>query len=108
MSTPLQAKQFHGTREPLNPGDMVEPGHPSRWSASKRDHVYFTSDPKVAAGFARRLGPGEDESASTPRVYEVEPTGPHTNDRDYEGPARKSRAPLRVIGEHKITFDFTR
>jgi rifampin ADP-ribosyltransferase len=93
---------FHGSRADLNVGDMIEPGMPGNWAASSRQHVYFTPDEKVAHGFARRIGKtyGEDDP---PHVYTVEPTGKYTNDRDYEGPAFKSKSPLRVTAKREVS-----
>lgn len=84
---------FHGTKAKLNPGDLVEPGHPANDAQSKPGHVYFTNSPKVASGFSRGGS-----------VYEVEPTGPHTRDSGYEArpgeKSRKSKSPLVVKGVH--------
>jgi hypothetical protein len=97
----ISAPQFyHGSQAKLSVGAMIEPGHESRWHASSREHVYFSGSKNVAAGFARRQSPSEWSNELSPgHVYSVEPTGPHTNDRDYEGDARKSKHPLRVTGE---------
>ena len=102
MSAPLsQAQWYHGSRRPLS--ESVEPGHAPNWSVSSTAHVYFTNNPSVAMGFARK---GE---GGTPTVYSVEPTGSHTKDRDYEARpgelARKSTAPLKVTGIHSKMED---
>jgi 8-oxo-dGTP pyrophosphatase MutT (NUDIX family)/GNAT superfamily N-acetyltransferase len=98
---------YHGGRHqyPLQPGDLITPGHPSNWPEQtgdkQREHVYATDDLQEATGFA--------EQAKTPhpgRVYEVRPTGPlHPDieemheDMESRGNSYRSRHPLRVVRE---------
>ena len=96
---------YHGTRADLQPGDHITPGHAANFGPKPRkaNHVYFTRTLDAAiwgAELAAGDGPG--------RVYLVEPTGPVeddpnlTNARFRGNPTKsfRSRAPLRVIGEH--------
>lgn len=88
----LNPEQFyHGSQHPFNVGDLVEPGHEPNDRFSSPDHVYFTNSKKVAAGFSRGGS-----------VYQVEPTGKHVRDSNYEArpgeKSRKSKSPLVVTG----------
>ena len=100
----LRSQRFyHGTRAELNPGDLIEPAHPS--DAGEREgttYVYLTPNLDAAiwgAELAVGAGPG--------RVYIVEPTGPVEEDHALAGQttpgnptmAHRTQAPLRVTGE---------
>lgn len=99
-------RYFHGTKADLRPGAFIEPGHAANFGPVPRaaNFVYFTRtlDASVwGAELASGDGPG--------RVYVVEPTGPFeddpnlTNKRFRGNPTKsfRSRAALRVIGEHE-------
>lgn len=96
---------YHGTRADLKLGDLIKPGHPANFGNLDRvtTYVYFsaTLDAGIwGAELARGEGPG--------RIYVVEPTGsftddPNLTDKRFPGNPTKSyrsRAPLRVLGEH--------
>lgn len=95
---------FHGTRADLQPGDLIEPGHPTNFGKRDRTttYVYLTGTLDAAvwgAELAFDQGRG--------RIYVVEPTGPieddpNLTDKRYPGNPTKSyrsREPLRVTGE---------
>jgi hypothetical protein len=103
---------LHGTKAALTPGDLIVPGRPSHFRPARPlDHVYFTTRSETAAWgaeLATSLAPQDDgETATTARVYEVEPLGPfeddpNVTDRRFPGnPTRsyRSREPLRVVAE---------
>ena len=100
---------YHGTKAALVLGDLIAPGHVANFgsgagsSPRAANFVYFTRtlDASIwGAELAVGDGPG--------RVYLVEPTGPYeddpnlTNARFRGNPSKsfRSRAPLRVVGEH--------
>jgi 8-oxo-dGTP diphosphatase len=88
---------YHGTDKELNPDDLIEAGKyaPSQpWgSREPRDHVYF-SDRKQY--LTEHYGPN---------IYEVEPTGPHSHDPEYNNRRmRRSKHPLRVV--RKVSGDW--
>lgn len=103
---------FHGTIADLRPGDLLTAGFRSNYRPDVvMNHIYFTAlvdGAGLAAEVAVELAGG-----GTPRVYEVEPTGPFENDpnvtdKKFPGnPTRsyRSSAPLKVVRE--IT-DWTR
>ncbi|MFF7198237.1 NAD(+)--rifampin ADP-ribosyltransferase [Streptomyces sp. NPDC008079] len=103
---------FHGTRYPFKPGDLIEPGHKSNQGYGQPNpHVFFTHRPEIAKIFADSADDPEGHEGARPRVYEVEPTGPHEMDTD-ELPrdakaagSRQSRHPLRVVQEHHSTYE---
>jgi rifampin ADP-ribosylating transferase len=108
VSSPLdEGPFFHGTVADLGVGDFLTAGRPSNYRPEiVMNHVYFTalvSGAGLAAEIAAELAGG----AATPRVYEVEPTGPFENDpnvtdRKFPGnPTRsyRSTAPLRIVAE---------
>jgi len=93
-------RYYHGTKAELEPGDLIEPGkYPPTVpdpdirgdrAGEPRDWTYFSS---------RRQYVTEHYG---PNVYQVEPTGDCTRDREYNNPRMlKSKAPLQVI--RKVT-----
>lgn len=98
---------YHGTIADLRPGDVLTAGFRSNYRPEiVMNHVYFTAlrdGAGLAAELAAELATGE----RTPRVYEVEPTGPfeddpNVTDKKFPGnPTRSFRTsePLRVIAE---------
>lgn len=93
---------YHGTRADLKPGDLIQPGHSSNYTARKSPWVYFSETLNAAtwgAELARGDGPG--------RIYVVEPTGtfvddPNLTDKKFPGNPTKSyrsQQPLRVVEE---------
>jgi Rifampin ADP-ribosyl transferase len=104
---------FHGTVADLQEGEFLTPGRRSNYRPEiVMNHIYFTAlvdGAGLAAEIAAELTKGE----ATPRVFEVEPTGPFENDpnmtdKKFPGnPMRsyRSSAPLRILSQ--IT-DWTR
>ncbi len=94
---------YHGTRAPLDPGDLIRPGHNSNYGSRKTaSYVYLTGTLDAAVwGAELALGDGPG------RIYVVEPTGPIeddpnlTNARFRGNPTKSYRSgqPLRVVGE---------
>lgn len=96
-------RYFHGTRADLRPGDLIQPGYSSNYTARRSPWVYFSATLDAAiwgAELARGDGPG--------RIYVVEPVGsfmddPNLTDKRFPGNPTKSyrsREPLRVLSEH--------
>ncbi|MCM3502637.1 NAD(+)--rifampin ADP-ribosyltransferase [Microbacterium sp. P26] len=110
MTEPLdEGPFFHGTKADLRVGDLLTPGFRSNYRPEvTMNHIYFTSR-LDGAGLAAEIIPGE----ASPRVYEVEPTGPfeddpNVTDKKFPGnPTRsfRSAAPLRIVAERD---DWTR
>lgn len=104
---------LHGTGAVLMPGELVQTGRPSHFRPDlPLAHVYFTTRTETAAWgaeLAAALGAGRDSTATTARIYEVEPTGPfeddsNVTDKRFPGnPTRfhRSRDPLRIVAEVK-------
>jgi hypothetical protein len=117
---------LHGTRARLRPGDLITPGRPSLYPAqtadTKSEHVFATTDPLIAHYAARHaadshmkldLGMDEEDVAhprgnytpASPRIYQVEPTGPMSQDQEgvnagnegEEITTFQSKHPLRVV-----------
>ena len=114
MPRPLdEGPFFHGTVADLQEGEFLTPGRRSNYRPEiVMNHIYFTAlvdGAGLAAEIAAELTKGE----ATPRVFEVEPTGPFENDpnmtdKKFPGnPMRsyRSSAPLRILSQ--IT-DWTR
>ena len=113
-STPVAAtddlssqRSYHGTRADLNPGDLIEPGHPPNFGERDRTTTYvYLTGTLDAATWGAELALGEGPG----RIYMVEPTGPimddpNLTDKKYPGNPTKSyrsREPLRVTGEVQI------
>jgi mRNA-degrading endonuclease RelE of RelBE toxin-antitoxin system len=101
---------FHGTRYPFKPGDLIHPGRKSNQGyGDPNEHVFFTHRPEIARIFADSADDPEGHEGARPRIYQVEPTGPHEMDTD-ELPedakaagSRQSVHPLRVVQEHHST-----
>lgn len=100
---------FHGTKADLRVGDLLTAGFRSNYRPEVvMNHIYFTAL-HDGAGLAAELAAGD----GTPRVYEVEPTGPfesdpNVTDKKFPGnPTRsyRSAAPVRVVRE---VLDWTR
>ena len=94
---------LHGTKADLAPGDSIEPGRPSNYSARKHAAFVYLTGTLDAATWGAELAVGEGRG----RIYLVEPTGPieddpNLTDKKFPGnPTRsfRTRAPLRVTGE---------
>ena len=104
---------FHGTIADLRAGDLLTAGYRSNYRPEVvMNHIYFTAL-KDGAGLAAEIAAELAGGGATPRVYEVEPTGPFENDpnvtdKKFPGnPTRsyRSSAPLRIV--RKVT-DWTR
>ena len=94
---------FHGTKAPLNIGDLLTAGYRSNYRPEVvMNHIYFTALVD-GAGLAAELAAVDGE----PHVYLVEPTGefendPNVTDKKFPGnPTRSYRSadPLRVVAE---------
>ena len=94
---------FHGTKAPLQPGDVLAPGYSSNFGGRRKaNHIYFTAT-LDAATWGAELAVGEGPG----RIYRVEPTGsfeddPNLTDQRFPGnPTRsyRTREPLRVVDE---------
>lgn len=103
-----------GTTKFFRKGDLVTTGHDGqRHGESSPDHVYFTSDPRLAAQYAGMRDDPRPESTRDDRysVYRVEPTGPYEPDPRHSGeiegydkePNYRSAHPLRVLGRMPYT-----
>lgn len=82
---------FHGTHVELQPGDMVEPGHPARHvrtHGASGDYAYAASRAQDAGFFGRH-------------VYQVAPTGPLERDPEdvWNMGFHRSSSPMRVVGK---------
>lgn len=98
---------FHGTIADLRIGELLTAGRPSNYRPEiVMNHIYFTAL-RDGAGLAAEIAVELAEGRSTPRVYQVEPTGefendPNVTDKKFPGnPTRsyRSRHPLKVVGE---------
>lgn len=97
---------YHGSPYRIGDGELVRPGQdPVNADDGPLPHVFFTSAPHDAAGWAQEGSRYLNEENSPgwttyPHVYEVEPTGPHEEDPqgEFEGD-RRSAHPLRVVRE---------
>jgi len=103
-STPDDGPFFHGTKAELEPGDELTAGFNSNYRPEVvMNHVYFTAS-RDGAGLAAEIAALD---GSTPRVYEVVPTGafeddPNVTDKKFPGnPTRsfRSASPLVVVRE---------
>ncbi len=94
---------FHGTKAPLQPGDLIEPGRASNFGdRDAANFVYMTATLDAAiwgAELALGDGPG--------RIYRVEPIGPFEHDpnltdsrfRGNRTRSYRTEEPLRVVDE---------
>ena len=98
---------FHGTIADLRVGDLLSAGYRSNYRPDVvMNHIYFTALVD-GAGLAAEIAAELAQGNATPRVYEVEPTGPFENDpnvtdKKFPGnPTRsyRSSAPLRIVSE---------
>jgi hypothetical protein len=98
---------FHGTIADLRVGDLLSAGYRSNYRPDVvMNHIYFTALVD-GAGLAAEIAAELAQGNATPRVYEVEPTGPYENDpnvtdKKFPGnPTRsyRSSAPLRIVRE---------
>lgn len=98
-------KFYHGTRAPLNPGDLIAAGHMTNYGTGRMaNHVYLSATLEAAI-WGAELAQGE----GPPRIYLVEPTGelmhdPNLTNKRFPGNPTKSyrsKQPLRVVGEVK-------
>lgn len=100
---PVSGPFYHGMRADLRPGDLLQPGYASNYTARRSPWIYFSATLDAAtwgAELAKGEGPG--------RIYVVEPTGPfmddpNLTDKKFPGNPTKSyrsREPLRVSSEY--------
>ena len=96
-------KFYHGTKEILKQGDLIEPGFNSNYGQrNNAKYVYITAT-LDAAIWGAELSLGEGVG----RIYIVEPTGPfeddpNLTDKKFPGNPTKSyrtKSRLRIIGE---------
>jgi hypothetical protein len=101
----FEAAWYHGTHREFEPGDMVEPGHPSNYGLGPEHHVYFNADPDTASLWAGEAVSAREqfhgETGHQPHVYEVALTHPdHEPDPEVELEwDRRTRFPVRVVRE---------
>jgi len=94
---------LHGTKAPLQVGDLIEPGRRSNFGTDRvAGHVYMTRTLDAAVwGAELALGDGPG------RIYVVEPLGPieddpNVTDKKFPGNptlSYRSKDPVRVVGE---------
>ena len=98
---------YHGTIADLRIGDLLTAGRPSNYRPEiVMNHIYFTAL-RDGAGLAAEIAAELATFEATPRVYEVEPTGPFENDpnvTDKKFPGNPTRSyrtssPLRIVAE---------
>jgi hypothetical protein len=106
-AVPDEGPFYHGTIANLQEGDLLTAGFRSNYRPEVvMNHIYFTAL-KDGAGLAAEIAAELAKGEATPRVYEVEPTGPFENDpnvtdKKFPGnPTRsyRSSAPLKVVRE---------
>jgi rifampin ADP-ribosylating transferase len=93
---------YHGTRAEFRSNDLIAAGSGSNYTERTANWVYF-SETLNAAAWGAELARGD----TTPRIFQVEPTGdyvddPNVTDKRFPGNPTKSyrsRAPLRVVRE---------
>jgi mRNA-degrading endonuclease RelE of RelBE toxin-antitoxin system len=112
VAAAMAGPYFHGTRYPFKPGDLIHPGRKSNQGyGDPNKHVFFTHRPEIANIFAESADDPEGHESARPRVYQVEPTGPHEMDTDElpedakRAGSRQSIHPLRVVQEHHSTYE---
>jgi rifampin ADP-ribosylating transferase len=96
---------YHATRAVLEPGSLIEPGHPPNFADEPSGLVFFTDNLEAAEFWEEFLG-GESMAEKLgywPTIYryEVMPEGPYERD-DHQVNSELdgvwlSEAPLRVI-----------
>ena len=104
------AEWYHGTARRFEPGDLVDPDHPSHYQPDPEGYAFFTPDRGRAHHYAETALAREPyEAGKDSRVYQVEPTGPHFSVDPRGGPQasdRKSVYPLRVVREAGLLAHF--
>jgi hypothetical protein len=110
---PRQGPFFHSSPADFQPGDMISTaesrGEKNRFNEGNRRqneitqrHTYFTNDLEwLNRKFHGHQNHEERKAGSNQRLYEVEPTGSFSRDRNtHESQqAYKSPSPLRVVSE---------
>jgi Rifampin ADP-ribosyl transferase len=102
-STPGAPPFYHGTKAPLEEGDLIRPGYASNFGKRKQAAYVYLTATLDAATWGAELALGEGPG----RIYIVEPTGPfeddpNLTDKKFPGNLTKSyrtRDPLRIVGE---------
>ncbi|PKP31494.1 MAG: NAD(+)--rifampin ADP-ribosyltransferase [Bacteroidetes bacterium HGW-Bacteroidetes-16] len=105
-ATPFAQTYFHGTRDDLKVGDMIEVGFNSNFGQKKNAKYIFLTATLDAAIWGAELAFGEGRE----RIYLVEPTGaieddPDLTDKKFPGNPTKSYRSTRsfkVVGEVTI------
>jgi len=102
-ATPFAQTFFHGTKAPLELGELITVGNVSNFVENRRlKHIYLTATLDAAIwGAELAVGDGRE------RIYLVEATGaleddPNLTDKKFPGnPTRsfRSTSPFRVVGE---------
>lgn len=105
MNAPVFPSQsyFHGTRNDLKAGDLIQAGYASNYGQKKAASFVYMSGTLNAAIWGAELALGDGEE----RIYVVELTGsieddPNLTDKKFPGNptlSYRSRDALRVIGE---------
>jgi len=102
-ATPFAQTYFHGTKNDLKVGDLIEVGFNSNYGQRKNAKYIFLTATLDAAIWGAELAFGD----GLERIYLVEPTGsieddPDLTDKKFPGnptKAYRSTHPFRVIGE---------
>jgi hypothetical protein len=97
---------YHGTQAAsLKPNSLIEPGHPPHsYTLDPQGLVFFADNTDFACFWGCAWGSDEGLVYESCHVYEVEPTGPFTDDRGVQTrqvpPGNfQSTHPLRIIRE---------
>jgi len=103
FQSPFAQTYFHGTKEDLNIGDIIEPGYHSNYGQRKHAKYIFLTATLDAAIWGAELALGNGHE----RIYLVEPSGdieddPDLTNRKFPGNPTKSyrsKHPFKVVGE---------